>query len=557
MRSFQKQQAERKAAILGFQRMDAPVPDEPEDPRQIYILATILRNAMVIGLCVCAALVLALAAQQIMPGGYVGLLPILCVLVAVDLLVLAPQLSRLPVFSKEWFLHNGSRWVLIITTMKLLTYVGNEDWMQIVRDLPLLRSDPYRYFFSGPFLILLLSVFVVWAMARTLGFDLSQLTEGEKKMEVLPEAGMRTDRVVWRQNLCSHVLGFGAFIAAIAAGTFWLSQINKRELNAIWISLDLLVYFAIGLALLGHTHLTVLRTNWLWERTPIASNLVRRWTLYGLAFLGGLAFLALVLPVGSLDLLLPALNFLFQLLFYIAQFIAFVFVGLAHLVLALLSSLMGQPTAALPPVPPPMAPFNNVPAVENVPMPAWYETLQIIIFFVILLIIFGYVLRYAILQHRGLREALSKLPIVIWLQAFWRGLRRMLQAAKDELALWTAPSNAQTLPVTSDPAEHELWSDSDHLLSREQVIALYLQTVQAAKQHGQPRQPAQTPVEYAQMLATALPDTASDVAALTEQFNEARYSAHGVPPEQASLARQYAQRVIRWLKRSQYAQLFK
>ncbi len=549
MHTFKKQQAERKAAILGFQRTATPVPDAPEDPRQIYTLATILRHALVIGLCICTALVLMGGAQQWMPGGYVAFLPVLCVLIAIDMLVLGPQLSRLPVFSKEWLLHNGSRWVLIVAVMKLLTYLDG-DWSQVIRDLPLMRTDPYRYFFNGPFMILSLSVLLIWAMARTLGFDLAQLTEGEKKMEVLPEAGMRTDRSQWRQSLCGHVLGFGAFTAALGAGIYWLSQMNRHEMNATWISIDLLVYFAIALALLGHTQLTVLRTNWLWERTPIASNLVRRWTLYGLAFLGGLTVLALVLPVGSLDLLLPALNFLFQVLFYIAQLVAFLVVGLIHVLLALLSSLMGQPTAATMPVPPPVAPFTRPPPLENVPLPAWYETLQMVIFYAILLIILGYVVRYVILQHRGLREALVKLPVVIWLRTLWHELRRVLRAAQDELALWTTPLQSQVPSVSVVEPANASPDAVSGLPSREQVIAVYLHTVQQAGQKGVPRRPAQTPSEFAHQLNMSAPNAVDDVATLTEQFNAARYSAQAVQTEQVSLARRCAQSILRWLGRA-------
>lgn len=108
MRIFQRQMAERKAAILGFQRDRPPTVDAPEDPRQLYAWATILRYALVIGLCGCAALVLALAAQQIAPGGYVSL-PIVCLVVVVDLLVLTPQLSKLSVLSKSSF----AKWLAV------------------------------------------------------------------------------------------------------------------------------------------------------------------------------------------------------------------------------------------------------------------------------------------------------------------------------------------------------------------------------------------------------------------------------------------------------------
>lgn len=547
MRVFQRQMAERKAAILGFQRDRPPTEDAPEDPRQLYALATILRYALVIGLCGCAALVLALAAQQVAPGSYVGLLPMVCLLIVVDILVLTPQLSKLSVLSKEWFLQNGSRWLLIIALLKLLTYLG-QDWHLIVRELPLLRSDPYLYFITAPFMTLLFSVLLIWTMARTLSFDLAQMTEGEKKMETLPDAGMRTDRSQWRQSLCSHVLGFGAFITAIAAGSFWLAQFRGNAVSTTWISIDLLIYFTIALALLGHTQMTILRTNWLWERTPIAGNLVRRWTLYGMAFLGILAVLSLLLPVGSLDLLIPALNFLFQLLFYVVQVIAFVFVGLAQLVLSLLALLFGRSEPAPMNVPPPAPPFTPPPIADAVPMPAWYETLQTIIFFTILAIVLFYVVRFVILQHRGLREALAKLPIVIWLRALWRNARQLWHLAKEELVLWISPANGNAQAVAPAAAEQEPLPAFDDLAAREQVIALYVHTLQQAGEQGLPRKPGQTPTEYARTLAINLPEASGDMNDLTEQFATARYSAHPIQSEHVSLTQRCVQRITQWLR---------
>ena len=186
---------------------------------------------------------------------------------------------------------------------------------------------------------------------------------------------------------------------------------------------------------------------------------------------------------------------------------------------------------------------------ENIPLPAWYETMQTVIFFAILLIIAGYVLRNVILQHRGLREALARLPLVIWLREFWRGLQHVWRAAQQELVLWTTPTAHSTPVIAEDAAIPITLSGMDDLSPREQVIALYQHTLQQAEQHGLPRPPSQTPNEFARALAKTLPDAAADVSTLTAQFSTARYSSQTVQAEQVSLVRRSMQQVVHWLRK--------
>ncbi len=568
MRNYQRKQADRKADIVsartrgigshksrgGFRGDEGDSPAELvlDDPRQMYTFAIVIRNAIVVALCICIAFPAAELARLIVPGVYATILPFASILLAIDLLLVAPRLSKLSIFSKDWFLFNGSRWIFILFVLKLLSYVGTSDALNAIwADLPLMRRDLFLYLFTPPFLMSMLVVLIVWSACRVLGSDLTNLTQGEQELEQQSEAGVRTDRAMLRQTLSTHVFAFGIFTVLLSGGGLLLARLTQRDISSTLVTLDLLLYFVLGLALIGHSQLTLLRANWLWERTPIARNLVRRWTVYGLAFLAGLVGLALVVPTTNVAGIVPALNYLIAALFYVVQFVAFLIIGLLQLILAPLFALLGQPGGAPTPPPAPIAPAPpitpDVPAV----MPPWVDLLQTLIFFTIIAIVLIYALRYVLLQHTGLREALQKLPLVIWLREAWHGLRNLIRAGRHELRTLLQPNaDATAIPNPNAAATSTVTTPQDPattLPARQQITQLYLATLEHAREKGITRQPAQTPDEFARQLAQRLqeatPEATPDVSQLTQNFVEVRYSKHDVAEGHVSAVARYAQRV--------------
>jgi hypothetical protein len=547
MRNFQRRNAEKKANMVAARAHGLSTHNEQQaedDPRQLYVLATLVRNAFVVGLCVCIAIPATALARALVPGTYATLLPFVCILIAIDLLLISPRLNKLGLFSKDWFLLNGSRWVIIIVLLKLLSYVG-QDTNRMLDDLPLMRRDVLVYLFTPQFLASLGVVLVVWLACRTLGQDLASLTWGERELAHDPELGLRTDRTQIRQTLVAHIVGFGVLATLLGGAAQWA---GRQTASGLWVAVDLLAYFVLGLALIGHSQLTILRTSWLWERTPIAKNLVTRWSVYGALFLMGLALLALVLPVGNVSGLLPLLNYAFGVLFYIVQLIAFLVVALLQLLMLPLLWLFGNsaPTPmALPPPPPPIA---AEPTTPPLPMPAWYENAQNVLFFAIVVMVLGYALRYVLMQHEGLRAAIAKLPVVVWLRGVWGGMQRLWRSARNELATLRqhdADADANALAVLHPQKPEANWRT---LPLRQQVAWLYAQAVQQAQANGLVRRPAQTPHEFANALSKAAPDADGDVHELTQQFEEARYSQHAVQPIQVSVAERCVRRIRQALR---------
>ena len=83
----------------------------------------------------------------------------------------------------------------------------------------------------------------------------------------------------------------------------------------------------------------------------------------------------------------------------------------------------------------------------------------------------------------------------------------------------------------------------------EQVRRFYLALLNRAGRAGYPRQPQQTPYEYAPKLSPHLADEAEALDQLTQAFIEARYSRRAFPPQEVSLLHRAWQRLQAALRR--------
>jgi hypothetical protein len=86
------------------------------------------------------------------------------------------------------------------------------------------------------------------------------------------------------------------------------------------------------------------------------------------------------------------------------------------------------------------------------------------------------------------------------------------------------------------------------LKPRQKVIFFYLAMLRRAGEAGTPRQPWQTPEEFSRRLKASVPEETGDIAALTESFQEARYSPGEVTPERADRARTIWERLVKYLR---------
>lgn len=313
---------------------------------------------------------------------------------------------------------------------------------------------------------------------------------------------------------------------------------------------NVLLYTLLGFGMVGHTHLLTRIRRWQNERAIIAEDLARRWLRYGALFMLGATALAFVLPTGFtvplLDWgrwLLWGLLLVGTLLFYLLMLLLWPLGWL----LALLFRAAPPEMPALEVQPPPVMEAVAEGAAASAPQLLALRTL------IVLALLLGglvYLFHRYLQEHPDMRARLGELRPVLALRrwalsvsAWLRGLlhrtrARLREGFRDRRPVGEALASLRRALRLGPPET-----------PRGQVLHSYLSTLETAEAMGVPRQVSQTPDEYEGTLAAQLPAAQAEVSALTEVFDEARYSCHPLTAADAERARRHAQAVAAALER--------
>jgi hypothetical protein len=172
-----------------------------------------------------------------------------------------------------------------------------------------------------------------------------------------------------------------------------------------------------------------------------------------------------------------------------------------------------------------------------------------LIFWSIFLIIAGYVVAQYLRRHPEVVEWLKHLPGMSSLTRAWHKLRDWFGGLNQQIENLREARRRARRPATRSASSSRRWVNPRRLSPRQQVQFYYLAMLRRGSEHGHARRPAQTPYEYARTLESQIPEIGQDVDGLTEEFVEARYSRHTIPPEQVGVVRRYWERIRRALKR--------
>ncbi|HQH37177.1 MAG TPA: DUF4129 domain-containing protein [Anaerolineae bacterium] len=291
------------------------------------------------------------------------------------------------------------------------------------------------------------------------------------------------------------------------------------------LALNVLVYFVLGLIVLGQVRFTWLNRLWEQQKYHVAGVLQKTWLRYSVLFLLIALGLAFVLPtqytVGLLD---------------IARWIIAAIVYLATLIVALITALIsfvaslfqtgkdGAVPSAMPS--PTLPPLLTEPTSAGPSLP-WLNVLRSVIFWVIVLGAMGYIV-YSYLKERPeilptIRAFKVTRMVRGWwhtLRTWWQGMRHAIRTTLPALSLDFLRRKASRQHTSMTRRKGEAW--------REQIFYSYLETLDRAREVGFPRHDTQTPDEYHRTLEPHLPEAQAELTALTAAFVEARYSTHPV-----------------------------
>jgi hypothetical protein len=305
---------------------------------------------------------------------------------------------------------------------------------------------------------------------------------------------------------------------------------------------NVLVYFVLGLLLLGRANLSLLRTRWRDRGVRVAPELPGRWARYSLGLIGLAALLAFALPTrytaGAFGMLANVLAVAASVLLFLLML---VFTLAAMAVAWVMTQLLGTtPEVGIErQAPPPPLEFGPPPLPAD--LPAWVAAMRPVVVWGLAALMVGYVLYSYLRERPQIAAALRNLGLAQALKRLWAALRHraggLARAAREAGPL--AWLRRRAGPAAHTPAHAARRRATG---PRAKIRYYYLSTLQRAAARGVARRPSQTPRDYAPYLSAILPEAADEVQALTDSFIEARYSDHALAPQQAERARQA------WLK---------
>jgi hypothetical protein len=416
-------------------------------------------------------------------------------------------------------------------------------------------QDPLRVFDMETLSAFALAV-LCWMVVTDTARDLDSIGE---RPERRGEPVSPVERITFRFFVGGAVLLITAGMALLGSAS---ELLELRRPSVQGLVLNALVYFLLGMVMLGQLRFIQLRRVWQKQRVEVSNDLADRWVRYSLAFIGLAALLAFLLPTGfvsnpfmaiadALSLVGGVLYFLVVLLFALITFP----ISLLYWLLAMLfggAATSSRPRPEVPAFAPPAA-------VESGGATGWLEIVRALIFWVILVATLFYVIHSYLRDRPGLRDSLAAVRPIRALRWGWavlgvwlkRWFTRFKHAVSERV-----PRRMPRGPLRDamSVAGQIRYFRLGALSPRERVLYYYLSIVRRASRQGFPRRRHQTPHEYSTALKSNLPQAQEEMEALTQAFVEARYSEHEVAVDQDRRVRSYWERVksaLRALRRQQ------
>jgi len=415
---------------------------------------------------------------------------------------------------------------LLFILLKIGSIIG-APWDKVLADIRAWPQEPWRIFDLeiGYAFILALSS---WTVSNQTTYDLQRIGEPPlKDSSYVHPLDALTGRFFWGGALLLVVAGITRL------GTASLLQLRRPSVPGL--VLNVLVYFAVGLVMLGQIQFRRLSQRWREEGIDVPRELAGQWALYTLAFLGLAGLIAFLLPTGYTLPLLTVASVVIGAVLYASNVLLQLLILLLSLLLLPLARLFGAEVRKQPmePIPQP----DVLPPVVSGGSPAeWLDIAKSIAFWVVLLGTMALVVRSYLRERPELVEALSTIKPVRaarrFLSALWSQLRRLAGTVRERI-----PAQLRSRPrhrVQDQAPGRSLFRyfRLGALSPRERTLYYYLSILRRAGRQGYPRGESETPFEYETKLGPRVAEAESELDRLTQAFVETRYSTHEVDPQQ-------------------------
>ncbi len=525
------------------------VPPDFDPERQVDAMTwaeAVFEPVALIGTVVCFVLGLIQLGQALSPAWPTRFLPPLSVLVGAEAFFYSRRLNRPAAYFKEWLVLLAP----VIALARFLPYL-EDPASSLGHDLALWWREPGSFFTLG-FVADTIILLLVWGTVYSSTQNLNQLRVQPGEIVDPTEARLRhVYEDNWRaidHSAPLRALGeryaWGGVILVLLASLAALGVNQVFSLEAIGqivgfqrpsvslVRANVVLYFVLGLLLLGEAHFVRQRTLWRLDRVELPPELPTRW----IGATVGLVLLALVVAF-----LLPTsyAMTLGDLVSYVGMLIAEIFLligGAIFYVFYALLSLLGLRAgggAGAPPAQPLRLPTAPPAPTGSSPL----ETVRSLIFWLIALGILAYSLG-VLWRKRG--PWLGHLSLLAALRTPWSWLRALLRLGRKvggDVGRVLAALPRRLRPAPLPPPRPPGFIRLSRLSPRDLVVYFYLSTTERAARLGQPRPPGATPDEYRRQLRQSLPQVDPEIDALTDAFLAARYGPRPTTVEAARSVR--------------------
>lgn len=490
----------------------------------------LLRPAVVGAMVGCVAYGVAELLQLAVPEWSVAYFVAVCVLVSIEAQYSYRVVQARSQFQTEAWRSRAIELAAILLLVKAGGYIGR-PWGNVLDDVASWPDDPQRILDTKTIVAGILA-FVSWLVSTEMARVLQRLDESS---ELHPGERPAIESL-------SRVFFWGGGILLIVSGIARIGLadlLNLRRPAVRGLVLNVLVYFALGLFVLGQARFATLHKQWREQRSKIAADLTGRWVRYSLGFLALAGVLAFLLPTSYTLALLDAIGTLVYVVLNVLSLLYMLILFLLSLPMWLLFRLLGGDAAAPGPLPR-MVPPDSLPRRRGLGMPV-PDSLRVLFFWLLVLGIVSYVIWSYLADHPEIWRSLASFAPIRALRALWRALRGRFRrwAATMRRAEQQRPGQVEVRG-----AQEPRWRFWLGLRSpREQVLYHYIGVLRRAKRSGLARRLPETPQEYGEVLGQSLAEAQQEMDLLTETFTEARYSLHAIEPDDGLHARRWGRRI--------------
>jgi hypothetical protein len=480
-------------------------------------LRNVFQPLIVSGMIGCIAAALAELARLIDLNWSGTFLVVVCTLAALEACYSHQLFQRMARVDRNTSKFRLIELALFLVLIEIGRFIG-DDWSSVLAEIRTWPANPGSIF-SGEVLVAFGLALASWLAAnRTMG-DLTRLDDPpEYHRGEVPPAQSITTRFFLGGILILVLTG----LSRLTIGA--LLDLGRPSVSGL--VLNVLIYFLLGLVLLGQVQYTTLHRRWHAREIKVSEKLGARWVRYSLIVIALAALIAFLIPTGYTMGFLETAGRLFAILGAFLQFIFSLLGFLISLPLWLLQLLFRKDTPApnLPQPPPAM----EEPRVSPGGVP-WFDTLRSIVFWLVAVGVVFYVVRSYLRDHPQIRQALSSLWLFRLvgdlLAALWRRLTGLARTIGARIPRGVSPRRRRG-ERRKESARRFFRLGA--LSPRERALYYYLSILRRAGQRGFRRKDSQTPYEYDATLEPHLPQAQEEMKQLTDDFVEARYSPHPI-----------------------------